>query len=203
MEREDTAGTRFGIPFVTEEGLDTGGFIQERERALGLEKVWEVCGIVAGLFRHTGEQRAFLFGLDHANGLTIDQQQIITRAGFQGHFPQGDSAGRCKIQVFEILNDPAGLDQEAINGLACLLLRRHRKCSQCMTGGILARAENNSKLEITNAQLVGMVERLVLVCSTVRGVQADPSASKLPGERKRFQGKTEGGNLLSFPLVAP
>ena len=42
----------------------------------------------------------------------------------------------------------------------------------------------------------------MLVSSSVREVQGDPSASELPGERKRFQGKTEGGSLLSFPLVA-
>ena len=54
-----------------------------------------------------------------------------------------------------------------------------------------------------DAQLLAMAERLVLVCSTVRRVQGNPSAPDLPGGRKRFQGKTEGGGLLSFPLVAP
>ena len=53
------------------------------------------------------------------------------------------------------------------------------------------------------AQLDGLAERLVLVCSTVRGVRGDPSAPNMTGGRKGFQRKTEGGILLSFPLVAP
>ena len=53
------------------------------------------------------------------------------------------------------------------------------------------------------AQLLGMAERLVLVCSTVRVVQGVHLRPTYREGGKGFQGKTEGGGHLSFPLVAP
>ena len=67
----------------------------------------------------------------------------------------------------------------------------------------MARDVRTCRCQRREAQLDGMGERLVLVSSSVREVQDDPSASDIPGERKRFQRKTARGGLVSFALVAP
>src|SRR3954452_20825938 len=92
MEREDRARARLGIAFVTKEGLDAGGLVQEAElaRREGGEKWGQVCRVLARLVGDRGKSSAGFLRFDNADRDAVGQQQIIAATGSQLNLPQGD-----------------------------------------------------------------------------------------------------------------
>ena len=120
MEGEDTARTRGGIAFVAEESLDAGGFVEEGQlaRADGLDEVGQIHRVMRGLLGNARQQRAFLLGFDDADGLAIDQQQVIAGAGLERCFAQRDALPGGEIHRLVILRGPAGRDELGVDLLA-------------------------------------------------------------------------------------
>ena len=108
MEREDAAGTRSGITFVTEKGFDAGGFVKERQRTgrEGLDEVGQILRVMAGLFSDARQECALFLGFGDPDGVTIHEQEIVTRTGFERHFAQGNAAADGGIELPVILHDP-------------------------------------------------------------------------------------------------
>ncbi len=133
VEHEDAPGPGLGIALVAELGFDARGFVQERQRAvgIGLDVRRQVLRIMPRLFGHAGQQRAGLLGFDHADGLAVHQQKIIARAGFQRNFPQRDAPPGPGIELLVVLDHPAAGGQLSINLLPRLLFWiqfRHVAC---------------------------------------------------------------------------
>ena len=64
---------------------------------------------MARLFRHPGQQRAFLLGFDNADGLAIYEQEIIARPRLERDFADGNTPTRAQIDLLVILQHPAAL----------------------------------------------------------------------------------------------
>ena len=93
-----------------ETGLRTRGLITERQRVVHEEsgQLIGISGLVLGsLGFHTGESAASFLGLDHTHSLTVDVQDIISRAGFRRHFAYRDTPRSSNRRVLVILHDPA------------------------------------------------------------------------------------------------
>lgn len=127
MEIVDAARARLGVAVVAEVGLDAGRFVDERERTGGDggERFGQVRRVVAGLIGHAGKGDALFFRLDDTDGLPVDDEQVVTRAGFQRHFAKDDTARRAEVQFFVILHDPAGGDEIGVDGDAGFGFRGH------------------------------------------------------------------------------
>ena len=125
VKRKHAAGPWFGIAFIAEEGFNAGGFVEERQRAErdGLNELGQVLGVVAGLLGDAREQRAFFLGLGDADRLPIQEQEVITCAGFERRFTQRDATPGGGIELLVILNDPARRDQLRVDLLAGELFR--------------------------------------------------------------------------------
>lgn len=85
---------------------------------------------MSGLFSDSREKRAHFFGFDNANGLAVDEQKIITCAGFERGFPQSNASCGRGIELLVILHQPARRDELRIDLLASQLFRvkvRHKK----------------------------------------------------------------------------
>ena len=126
MKREHAARPGIGVAFVAVEGFHAGRFVQERERAGGPQKIGEIAGVVTGLLGHAGQARSRPLGFHHTDRLAVDDKQVITGAGSERDFPDGNAASGSEIELFVILNDPAGLMKIFINDLARFLLWCHR-----------------------------------------------------------------------------
>ena len=131
MEREDATRTGRGIAFVAEESLDTGGFVEERERARanGLDEVRQVHRVMSGLLGDARQESAFLLGLNDADPFAIDEQEIVAGAGFQRHFAQRDAASRGRIELFVVLNDPPARNELRVNLPAGKFFRFGQRCT--------------------------------------------------------------------------
>lgn len=83
-------------------------------------------GIVCGLLGDADEQGAGALGLDYANGLTVDDQEVIAATAFQRHLAQRDAAFDARVVGRVVLYRPAGRDEHRIDLLAGKLFRaRH------------------------------------------------------------------------------
>ena len=113
VEGEDAARARMRVAFVAEESLDAGGFVEEREarRLNRREEVWKILAVAAGLIGDTRKRGACFLGLDDADRLAVDEQQVVAAAALQRHFAQRDAAPGGEVERLVILNDPAAVSE--------------------------------------------------------------------------------------------
>lgn len=105
-------------------GFDTGRFIEDRERAdQGGIVVGEAIAVFGGLGFDAGEGRANFFGFDGADGMGIDEEEVVgfAVAGFEGDFADGDATGGVEVEGGAVLDKPpgsfeGGVDLEASDG---------------------------------------------------------------------------------------
>ena len=78
-----------------------------------------LCGesdaVLAGLRLDAAEGRALRLGLDGADGLAIDEQQVVGLAGGQGKLAHRDPDGRAQVSPTPILHFPTGGSQKPVN----------------------------------------------------------------------------------------
>jgi hypothetical protein len=81
-------------------------------------------GVVGGLILDGGEVQAegFLFGLDDADGVAVDEEGIIGGAGIGGVFAHGLAGAFVGVEGVFILHDPAAGAKLRINLIASDLL---------------------------------------------------------------------------------
>jgi hypothetical protein len=81
-------------------------------------------GVVGGLILDGGEVQAegFLFGLDDADGVAVDEEGIIGGSGIGGVFADGLAGAFVGVEGVFILHDPAGGAKLGINLIARDLL---------------------------------------------------------------------------------
>lgn len=80
---------------------------------------------MAGLLVDAGERGASFLSFDHADGLLVDQQEIIGSAGFQRNLGQSDAARSRRNEIARGLDGPTALDEEPVDILAGLGFRIH------------------------------------------------------------------------------
>lgn len=123
MEGGDRAGTRVRVAFVAEVCLGARGFVEEREgeNAGGQETgevVRQVCGVVAGLVGHGGKRGAGFFGLDHADGFAVGEQEVIAATGLQRDLAHRDPSAGAEVELFIVLHLPVAAREESVDLLA-------------------------------------------------------------------------------------
>ena len=78
-----------------------------------------LCGesdaVLAGLRLDAAEGRALRLGLDGADGLAMDEQQVVGLAGGQGKLAHRDPDGRAQVSPTSVLHFPAGGSQKPVN----------------------------------------------------------------------------------------
>lgn len=120
MEAEDPAGAGMRVTLVPEEGLRAGRFVKEwealdsRGEELG-EEVGKLSGIVSRLLRHGGKGRADFLGLDHSDGLTVHQQEVIAAAGLQRNLADGNALSGAEVDGAVVLYHPATGNQHRVD----------------------------------------------------------------------------------------
>jgi hypothetical protein len=92
VKGEHPAAAGLGIAGVGEKGLDA-----RQRRTLGL-------------------------GLDDADGLAVDKEQIVGVAGAQGKFAHGNTPGRAQVELVTVLDTPACLGEQVVNGCSGFFL---------------------------------------------------------------------------------
>src|SRR6266852_7872518 len=119
MRKPGTAGV--WVEKVGEASFDAGALVAEGGRlARGLELGREADTVFFGLDFVAGEGGAFFFSFDDAGGDGVDVEEIVgfAVAGFQGEFADGDAAGGVDVGFVAGLDEPAGVGEEPVNGLA-------------------------------------------------------------------------------------
>jgi len=110
VDVKDATAARLGIEAVGEEGLDSRRLVEKRERLhRGGNVVREAGGILLGLHLHARERRAGLLGLDHADSLPVDIEQVVGEpvAGAQRKLANGHPARGVEVHGRAILGGPA------------------------------------------------------------------------------------------------
>lgn len=124
MEGEDAAGGGVRIEAVGEEGADAGALVEEGERPNGdLEGGGGLSGVLAGLGLDRGEVDALLLGLDDADEVVAEEEEIVRWAGFGLELADGDPRRGGEVHVLAVLDVPTGGAEHRVDGAAGLLLR--------------------------------------------------------------------------------
>lgn len=113
------------VAFITEEGFYARRFIEKRQPPRCLKNVRQVIAIIGRLVGDSRKGSAFRLGFDNADGLSIDEQEIVARPTLERHFAQRNAATSGGGERFVILNSPAALFEGIVDLLACLLFRGH------------------------------------------------------------------------------
>ena len=125
MKGEDLAGAGLGVALVGEASDDAGAFVEERERdAGGLNPLELRGGILGGLVFHRRDVLAegLFLGLDHADRLAVDEQDIVGGAGVGGVFADGLAGALVQVDRVLGLDGPAGGAELRVDGIAGDLL---------------------------------------------------------------------------------
>lgn len=76
-------------------------------------EVGESGGAIGRLLRDAREHGADPLGLDHADGPAVSEEQVIARAGLELDLAEDDAGAGGEVDGFDVLDDPAGLDESA------------------------------------------------------------------------------------------
>jgi hypothetical protein len=81
---------------------------------------------IAGLPLDSGQGGALRLGLDDADDLRVDVQQVVSTAmaGLHDSLPAGHPIAGEQIEVLLVLDRPSGVAELAVDQHACALLRR-------------------------------------------------------------------------------
>ena len=127
VKRKDFAGPVLDIRIIREAGQLIGGFVSKADAVFAFDPLKRAVCIPGGLLLHRGDifsGFAFL-GLDNADGHAFDEERIIHLARGGGKLAHSDAHSGHGIERFDILDDPAGLQQLSVNHLSGSLFRRH------------------------------------------------------------------------------
>jgi hypothetical protein len=115
VEAEDFTRARLGVAAIGKAGNDAGAFVEEGQRRLIVHPLKFGGGITFGLRLVRGEALAFFLalGLNDADGLFVDKQHIVGRAGIG--MPFADGLADTGAEVDFLLNRPAGLAKLLVN----------------------------------------------------------------------------------------
>ncbi len=77
----------------------------------------ETLAVLGGLRLDAGEGRALLLGLDGADGLPVDEEEVIglPEAGLERELADGHAAGGMEVSLFAVLDGPAGLRERGVD----------------------------------------------------------------------------------------
>ncbi len=179
VKGEDGATARLGIELAGEARLDAGGLIGEGQGIAGGAHAFGQSATVFGaLLFDAGEGGADLLGLDGADGLAIDEEQVVGGAGGERELADGDAASRAEVEPGAVLHHPAGLRELGVDPLAGLVLGLHRCRSPGGASGTLPR-------HCRGAQAGGRARR-VGGAAIVQASKAQRRST--PGRKYRWQG---------------
>ena len=118
MEGENVAAARVRVQQVGEARLQSGGFVEERQRsAVGGQNIRQPVAVPARLGLDAGERVAGRLGLDDAGRLPIDVQQVIgdAVAGFQAELAHRDAPCGGDVHRVSVLHGPTCLLKQGVN----------------------------------------------------------------------------------------
>ena len=127
MKRENCPGAAFQILIVCEPGQLVCCFISKADGIISFDPFEFAAGVACGLILHRGDLLAALCPLrfHNAYGGSVDEEGIVHLACAGWKLPHSHTYGREQIQVFHVLNHPAGLDQLLVYCKTGLFLWRH------------------------------------------------------------------------------
>lgn len=119
---EDFTRTRYRVGPIGETNDLPGGLEQKTQRCIVFSPFERGIGVALGLAFDNSDvfASAVFLGLDHPHRLAVDEQHIVGRAAVGGVFAHGNANCCAEVELFIVLNDPAGLFQLLVNLLACL-----------------------------------------------------------------------------------
>ena len=81
----------------------------------GRQLVGDVRLVLDRLPLDPGQRGALLLGLDHADGLAVDEQHVVGRPGGGHQLPDGDALTRVEVDALVVLNDPTRPGQHVVD----------------------------------------------------------------------------------------
>jgi hypothetical protein len=83
--------------------------------------------VFLGLHLDAGERLALFLGFDHADGVSVDVEEVVGRvvAGLQQELADRDATRGMEVDGFGILHSPAGSGKGFIDALAGAIFRLH------------------------------------------------------------------------------
>jgi hypothetical protein len=132
VKGEDGTAARFGIEVAGEASFDAGGFVGKGK---GIARDGDIIGdagtIFGALLFHAGQCLSDGFGFDDANGLTINEEEIVSRAFEQRIFAHSNATPGAQVDGIAILHDPTGLREVIVDLLARAFLWFHEWLFLC------------------------------------------------------------------------
>ena len=128
MKGEDRPGAVFQIVIVCEPGQLVRRFVGKADGCISLDPLEFASGITCGLILHRGDLLSALCPLRLHNAYrgSVNKEGIVHLACAGWKLPHCYAYGRGQIQVFHILDHPAGLYQLLVYHKTSLFFWRHR-----------------------------------------------------------------------------
>jgi hypothetical protein len=130
-EVEHPSCPRVRVVAVREVRLRPAGFEDERETTVDRDRPklglgWQAGGVHRGLPLDSRQRGALRLGLDDADDLRVDVEQVVSTAmaGLHHSLPAGDPIAGEEVEVLLVLDRPSGVAELAVDQHACALLRR-------------------------------------------------------------------------------
>jgi hypothetical protein len=149
VKREDLTAAGLRVERVREASLRAGRLVGERQRSFdgARHPVRQTIEVLRRLPFDPGERRALRLGLDHADGLAIDEEEIVGSAvrRLEDEFAHRHAGRGSEVYLPCVLNSPAGRLQHLVDLDPGLVLRRqvrlHRHNSRSLSSRFLAAIE--------------------------------------------------------------
>ena len=116
VEAEDAAAARLGVEPVGEEDLDPRALVAEGQGfAPRRGQLGQAAAILLGLRLDPGQRRPRGLGLDGADGLAIDEEEVVGEAGLERKLPYCHAARCAEIELRTRLHGPAGIREHCVD----------------------------------------------------------------------------------------
>ena len=128
MEGEDKAAARFRVQAIGELRFHSRALEEEREwTQVGGEVIGHAGAVLLGLCLHAGQREPFGLGLDNADGLLVDVEEVVGAAvaRLEGELTHRHPTAGVQIEGVSVLDRPPRLLQPPIYVFASFLFRRH------------------------------------------------------------------------------
>jgi len=126
VELKDPAAPGPWIKMVAELRHRPGAQVAEGQRAVrNVELVGKALRVLLGLDLHAGEREALLLGFQDADGLAVDEEEVVDLAVslLELHLAGRHARSRKDVHLGRVLDDPAGLFELAVDLDPGVLLR--------------------------------------------------------------------------------
>ncbi|WP_219271465.1 hypothetical protein [Aeromonas jandaei] len=120
MEAEHLTGSRLGIAGIGDAGDYACGLVKEPQRLTGLNPFQLCVRVALGLALNGSDVMAGIFGFrfDHANWLTLDEQDVVGRANTGLPFAYGNTQAGAEIDFLLGLHNPASCRELCVDLVA-------------------------------------------------------------------------------------